>query len=62
MGGCCICGDQDAPVSIFVTLYGHGQERVDHWGRACASHSVSEVREALFRVPVGVQPPLPTPE
>jgi hypothetical protein len=62
MGGCCVCGSEDAPDSIFVTLYAHKAERVDHWGRACAEHSGSDVREALFRVPAGVQPPLPVPE
>jgi len=59
---CCVCAADEAPDAVFVTLYPRNQERVDFWGRACATHSATEVRQALFRVPEGVQPPEPVAE
>jgi hypothetical protein len=43
-----VCNSEDLPFAVFVTLYDHGAERVDFYGRSCAKHATGVVGEMLF--------------
>lgn len=51
--GCCSCGNDEAPLWVFVTEYPAKQERQDWYGRLCKGECWTQARVALFGAGAG---------